>query len=425
MRFHSFFWIAPVGLLITPLSNGSSLGALIEEAEKNNPQIAAARHAWRAAAEMPSQASTLPDPEFSIQHVSVGSPRPFAGYTNSDFAYIGFGVSQDLPYPGKLRLRREAAERDAAAEGERLESTRRSVLQELKAAYFQLAYEHQELALLDRDAKLLDQVAAIADAHYRLGQGNQQDVLKAQLERTKLLRDTEMHHQEHASLQAKLRQILGRIGDRPDIVPDALTETPLSISIDELLATVRTQNPDVRATQEMVQSKNLQLELAHKDLYPDFSLQYMWQHTSGDFRDYYMAAVGVRIPIHQHSKQWPEILQAAEELQRSRHESEAQVQKMYFEIRDQYLQAETAARLLKIYREGLVPQAASAFQAGLAAYESNRENFETILTSFLDVLRLDEEYWHSVLGHELALARLEQLTGVDFAQRTGREARHQ
>src|SRR6202795_3595231 len=92
---------------ITPLSE------LLAEAEKNNPQIEAARQGWQAAKQVPTQVSTLPDPQFNLQHVSVGSPRPFAGYTNSDFAYIGLGVLQDIPYPGKLRLKGEIAKRDA------------------------------------------------------------------------------------------------------------------------------------------------------------------------------------------------------------------------------------------------------------------------------------------------------------------------
>ena len=52
----------------------------------------------------------------------MGSPRPFAGFSNSDFAYLGFGVSQDLPYPGKLKLKGEAAQQDAAVGREKLEA---------------------------------------------------------------------------------------------------------------------------------------------------------------------------------------------------------------------------------------------------------------------------------------------------------------
>src|SRR5207237_9154683 len=95
------------------------LAILSEEAEHNNPKILAARHAWKAATMVPSQASAPPDPQITVQQFAVGSPRPFAGFSNSDFAYIGLGVSQDLPYPGKLRLKGEIAQRDSGAERER------------------------------------------------------------------------------------------------------------------------------------------------------------------------------------------------------------------------------------------------------------------------------------------------------------------
>jgi outer membrane protein TolC len=395
------------------------LAKLIEEAERDNPQILAARHAWKAATQIPSQVATLPDPQFTIQQFAVGSPRPFAGYSNSEFAYVGVGVSQDLPYPGKLRLRGEMAQRDAAAWREHFETVRRSILEQLKAAYFKLAYEHQELEILDRDGRLVDQVAKIADARYRVGQGNQQDVLRAQLEQTKLLRETAMHHQEHSSLQAQLRQLVNHPLGEPDILPEPLTETPLNYTVNELISRVRAENPEVLGQEEIVQRQSLQVELARKDLYPDFNVQYMWQHTAEQFRDYYMLSFGVRIPVYRSRKQRPEVAQAAEELNRSRREYEAQAQQSYFDTRDQYLRVETTARVLRIYREGLIPQAAGTFKAGLAAYEANRQDFESLLTSFLDVLRLDEEYWRTLLDHETALARLERLTGISLAENTG------
>ena len=92
------------------------LSALIAEAEARNPQIAAAHHAWKAAAEVPKQMTTLPDPRITVQQFSVGSPKPFAGYTNSDFAYLGIGASQELPYRGKLRLRGQVAEAEAGSQ---------------------------------------------------------------------------------------------------------------------------------------------------------------------------------------------------------------------------------------------------------------------------------------------------------------------
>src|SRR5690348_10585144 len=121
-----------------PPNPAAKLSDLLDEAERNNPQIQAARHGWQSAQQVPTQVSTLPDPQFVLQHLSVGSPRPFAGYTNSDFAYIGLGFSQDIPYPGKLRLRGEIAKKDGEAAEQRYESVRRAILADVKQAYFQL-----------------------------------------------------------------------------------------------------------------------------------------------------------------------------------------------------------------------------------------------------------------------------------------------
>src|SRR5215472_4854012 len=155
-----------------PGNQAVKLDDLIAEAERNNPLIQAALRGWDGAKQAATQVSTLPDPQFVLQHVSVGSPRPFAGYTNSDFAYIGLGVSQDIPYPGKLKLRGEIAKREADVSQQRYESVLRAVLMEIKGAYFQLAYLAKRRAILDGNGQLLRQVEQAAEAHYRSGMGN-------------------------------------------------------------------------------------------------------------------------------------------------------------------------------------------------------------------------------------------------------------
>jgi outer membrane protein, heavy metal efflux system len=394
---------------VTPLRD------LLTEAEQHNPQIAAARQGWESAKQIPSQVSTLPDPQFTAQQVNVGSPRPFAGYTNSDFAYFGLGVSQDFPYPGKLRLRGEMAKRDADVVQQQYESVRRSVLAGIKAAYFQLSYLSKTLGILESDGQLLQQVERAADARYRSGMGNQHDLLQAQLERTKLLREITMHHLEVAKVQAQIKQLLNRSQSSPDIEPADLPESPLAYTFDELLSTTRGGNSEISGAQKMIEKQSLQVDLARKDFYPDFSLQYMWQRTDpAQFRAYYMLSFSVRVPIYRSRKQRPELAQAEADLNRSRSEYEVQTQQVAFELQTEYETVQKTAELMKIYREGLLPQARAEFEAGVAAYQNNRQDFQALLTSFLDVLRLDEEYWQSTAERETALARLEQLTGLSL-----------
>lgn len=394
---------------VTPLDD------LLTEAERNNPQIAAARQDWQAAKQVPSQVSTLPDPQFQVQQFSIGSPRPFAGYTNSNFAYFGLGVSQDLPYPGKLKLKGEIATQDAAMAQQQYESVRRAVIAGVKSDYFRLASLSKTLGILESDGQLLEQVEQAADARYRSGMGNQQDVLQAQLEQTKLLREITMHHLEVAKVQAQIKQLLNRSQSSPDIETSELPETPLPYSFEDLLTATKAQNPQISASQEMIQRQKLAVDLAHKDFYPDFNLQYMWQRTDPtQYRAYYMLTFGVRVPIYRGRKQLPELAQAEADLSRSRSELDSQSQQVAADLRTEYDTAQQTADLLKIYRQGLLPQARAEFEAGMAAYQNNRQEFQSLFASFLDVLQLDEQYWQTLADRETALARIEELTGLSL-----------
>jgi cobalt-zinc-cadmium efflux system outer membrane protein len=396
---------------VTPLS------ALLAEAEKNNPQIEAARQGWQAAKQVPTQVSTLPDPQFNLQHLSVGSPRPFSGYTNSDFAYFGLGVSQDIPYPGKLRLKGEIAKRDADVSQQQIESVRRAIFAEIKGTYFQLAYLSKTLTLLEEDGELLKQVEQAADARYRSGMGTQQDVLQAQLQKTKLLREIAMHHLQVGKLEAQLKQLLNRSQESPDIETADLVETPLVQTYADLLAAAQVQNPEIASAQKMIERQSLQVDLARKDFYPDFNVQYEWQRTDPtQFRAYYMLSVGIKVPIHRSRKQRPELAQAESEQLRARTELQVQSQQLAGDLRSQYVIVQQTSELLKIHREGLSPQARSEFQSGLAAYQSNKQDFQALLTAFLDVLHLDEDYWQNIAEYQNGIARIEQLTGLSLQE---------
>jgi len=393
---------------VTPLST------LLEEAERNNPQIQAARDGTKAARQVPAQVTALPDPTAQLQQVNVGSPRPFAGYSNSEFANVGLGISQDIPYPGKLKLRGEVAKRDADIAGNRADSVARAVLAQVKDAYFHLGYLSETLSILKNDRQLLKQMEQAADARYRSGMGSQQDVLQAQLQQTKLLRDISAHHLEAGKIQVSLKQLLSRPQSSPDIEPAPLKETPLNTSYDELLSAAQSQNPDLAATQNMIERHKLQVDAAHKDFYPDFNVGFMYDRTDPvQFRAQYVFTVGIKIPLH-HEKQRSELTQAVIELDRSRNERVAQTQQLAADLQQQYLVAQQTAEMLKINREGSIPQARAGFQAGLAAYRNNRQEFQALLSSYLDILRLEQENWQSLADHETALARLEQMTGLSL-----------
>ncbi len=388
----------------------SPLAALIAEAESSNTQITAAEHGVRAARQVVPQKTTLPDPKLTLQQFSVGSPRPFAGYTNSNFAYIGIGASQELPYPGKLRLRGQVAEREADTQQAQVEVTKVSVDDAVKADYLQLAYLQETLGILQNNQSVLGQLIQDATIHYTVGQGMQEDVLQAQVERTKIVREITLHHQQMGQIQAALKGVLHRDQASPDIVTGPLTESVIQLSSAQLLELVRQHNPQVQVDAGSVRKQDAQLASAKREGKPDFGLSYMYQNTDRKYRDYYMLTFDVRFPRKKRVN--AEIAEAAETLAQSKETLDAGLQRQLADTQQQFVLANSDEELLKEYREGLIPQSDAAYRATLSAYAANREQFTHVLLYFTNLLNLRLEVAKTLADHETALAHLESLTGA-------------
>ena len=394
----------------TATSTATPLSELLAEAGTNNPQISSADHEAKAARQMAPQVTTLPDPKFTYQQFSVGSPKPFAGYTNSDFAYIGIGASQELPYPGKLRLRGQVADRDADTKQAEIDVIKVGIADAVKVDYLELAYLQQTLGILSQNEAVLDQLIQDATAHYQVGQGMQQDVLEAQVNRTKMVREITLHHQQMGQLQAHLKGLLNREQTSPDIVTEDLNETPLKLRADELLVLIKNNNPQIQVDASAIQKQDTQVASAKRDGKPDFEVGYMYQNTDRKYRDYYMFTFDVRFPRKKRVN--AQIAEAQEQLIASRQTLDAHLAQQLSQVQQDYVQATSDEELLKEYREGLVPQSDAAYRATLSSYASSKDQFTHVLSYFTDLLTLKLEYAQTLLDHETALAHLESLTGA-------------
>jgi len=388
----------------TPLSE------LLTEASANNSQISAANHSWQAAKDVPRQVTTLPDPTVTYQNLGVGSPKPFAGYTTSDFAYVGIGASQELPYPGKLGLRGEVAKRDADVKATQLDATRTTVADAVKAYYLQLAYLQKTLGILVENQHVLDQLVQDATAHYQVGQGLQEDVLQAQVERTKIVREITLHHEQMGQIEANLKGLLHRDQDSPDIVAEGLVESPLLLTSAELLRMVRGHNPQVEVDASSVSKQDAALASAKREGKPDFDLAYMYQNTDPKYSDYYMFTFNVRLPRRR--RVHAEVAENAEMFAQSKETLDADLQQQLAQVKQDYVTATSDSELLKEYREGLIPQSDAAYRATLNAYAANRDQFTHVLLNFVNVLGLKLDEAQVLADHETALAHLETLTGA-------------
>jgi outer membrane protein TolC len=162
----------------------------------------------------------------------------------------------------------------------------------------------------------------------------------------------------------------------------------------------------------MVRRQDAQVELSHKEFRPDFNVGYTYERTGDKFRDYYMASFGLRLPNR--GRQSAALAEAIQNQERAKQELQAEVQRVLSEVEQQYVLVRRSEDQLKIYTEGLIPQSEATFQAGMAAYKSNRQDFASLLSSSQDVLNSNLEYQRELVEHESALARLERLTGVSL-----------
>ncbi|HLJ90564.1 MAG TPA: TolC family protein [Candidatus Angelobacter sp.] len=389
----------------------TAVSQLIDEALAKNPDVLAATHAYRGASGMHKAARALPDTQISVQQTSAGSPRPFAGYTNSEFAYTALGVSQDLPYPGKRKLRAEVSENDADAQKAEIQSVSTRIIEQIKTSYFLLSYLQQTHSIFDHDDLLLAQIEQTAEARYRAGQGSQYEVLKIQLQHSKLFQEVAMHDREEKQLQARLKQWLNRDQDSLNIVAEPITEkTERDRGL--LLQFAREQNPDVEVRKANLQKALAQVDLAQKEFRPDFNIQYQYQNTDRRFRDRYMVTFGINLPNR--GRRAAELTEAKENQERAQQELQAEVQGRAADLQEQLVAVQTSAGQLKIYREGLIPQAEAAFNSALAAYESNRGGFDVVLSAILDMQGIQRDYQKELADHEIALAKIESLTGTSL-----------
>jgi outer membrane protein TolC len=415
----AFVWLLTCSIILPSVAQAESdgapapptLDALIREALEQSPMITSARMHWQALTKVPVQVSTLPDPQVSLQHFTVGSPQPFSGYESSDFYYTGFGVSQDIPGPGKLRLEKSEAEKDAEYGKHRYEAAEREVEEKVKEIYFELFYHAKTLAILDRNQEELRQIQEIAQTRYRVGQGLQQDLIKAQLQTTEILKEHAMHHQEEDQEQLELKQLLGRDPDSPNIEIGEVEATHLELDSTRLARLSDGGSPDLAADRAMEARSTEALKLAHQGYWPDFTVGYSFEKTGPGFRDYYMLNLGAKIPLYFWRRQTPAIEQAALEAESAREQTMATQLQVSSVAESSLVAMRTAERMMSIYRDGLIPQAETSQASAMSAYQVGKVDFQTLVSSVLDLQNLRQEYYRSLADHEIAIAKLQQVIG--------------
>lgn len=391
--------------------NPDQLAALVAEAMRQSPLIAAARARWLAHTKVPTQAGTLPDPAITFQNMAVGNPIPGNRLQSSDFAYFGYGVSQDIPYPGKLRLRAAVAQKDADAARADYAAQQRQVVEQIRETYFNLFYLMKAQGVLRQTYNDFQRVEQITESQYQVGMAQQQDVLRAQLEMTSILNEIETTRGEFEQGQADLKAIVGREQDSPEIPLGKVELTAFNLDGSELRKLALARSPQLKEEQAREAKSEESLTLAREDYIPDLSVSYMYQKTGARFPDYYLATLGVKIPLYFWRKQTPAVEQAGLEKESAHEQTYATRLAVLSQAQNQWIAIQTTERIAQLYLNGLIPQAEATLTSASAAYRVGKVDFQTLLSAEIGVLRLKQQYYRTVADHEIAIAKVQQIIG--------------
>jgi len=387
----------------TPLSDA------VAEAENNNAQIAAANHTWSASAHIAQQVHALAISQGAQGAGGSGDQNSIAMSRGIHPAIMVSGASQKPSHPSELQLWGEAAHREAETQHAQVDVFRTNIVDQVKTIYLRLAYLYQMYDLDDRGAADLATLIQNEVSKYSLGIGSQAEVLRAQLERTKLLRETTLQHEEVGGLQANLKALLHRLPDSPDIIPEPVVVTPLKRAASDLLLSATKQNPTLTADSRMIDAQSAQLDAAKADTNSEFNLGYTFPQIGEGYRDGYVLTFNRQLP--RGPGEDDRIAAAIERVENSHAQASEDRLRLLAEVQKQYVVVASSDELMRECNEGLIPQSKAVYQSKLAGYQSDREKFSAVIEAFLDEINFENDYLQALLDHETALAHLETLTG--------------
>jgi outer membrane protein, heavy metal efflux system len=389
------------------------LDALVADALEKNPGVQSALRQVEALRHRVPQVKTLPDPTVSVGW--AGNIAPFSVQEGDPSSNRAITASQSLPYPGKLKLRGEIADREAEAAWWDYEAARRKLVADVKSAYYDYFAASKAVEITQKNKDLLQKLSSIAEARYRVGKGVQQDVLRSQVEISLLLQRLTVFEQQQRTAQARLNTLLYRDPEAPLPPPASFESAKIGHSLDELYTLAREQDTGLQREQRMIERNQYAVNLAQKDYRPDFNVGYMYQQRP-DMPDMHGFTVTANIPVFYRTKQREAVREQTEQLASSQRSKENRQTELSFAVKQQYLLAQSSEQLLKLYSQAIVPQSSLALESSMASYQVGAVDFLTILTNFTVVLDYEVSYYRELANYQMALANLEPLVGVELTK---------
>ena len=395
-----------------------TLDESINIAVQDNPGLAEMQARAEAMSAIPTQAGTLPDPRISFNAMNL--PVDTFDIAQEPMTQMQFGISQDIPFPGKLTLREEAAGYEATAAMNNVDEARLQLVRNVKITWWQLFNLDQSLIIVMHNQDLLRQFVEIAQTKYKVGQGLQQDVLLARLELSKLI-DLDLRLKgARRNEETRLNTLLNISPDHPVHLPAKVNEN-LPVLVDEqTLYTLADQSrPLLSKQQNYIQAAHSRVKLAEKDFYPDFRAGATYGFRSGDNPDGSsrpdMASfmLSMNMPIFTGRKQSKAFDQRRSELLEQKFKLQDLRNMIQADISTAVSDYRRSREQVELFGTGIIPQAQQTVSSMIAGYQVNKVDFLNLVRAQITLYNYEISYWQMLSEANQALAKVIATVGVE------------
>ena len=424
---HSIFNILRVMTIGISLVSGSAIAsekqgvltlhAATEQAIQNNPDLAQMRARAEAMAAIPSQVSTLPDPEISFNARSL--PTDTFNSSQEDMTLIGPGISQKIPFPGKLALRGQTAESEAAAALQTVAEARSWLISNVKQTWWRIFFLDQAMLIVKNNQTLLNQFVQVARTKYEVGEGLQQDVLLAQVEVSNLLDQLLILQGARRNASAQINALLNKQANEPVHLPQQVDEQlPTILPENALYLLAKNSRALLAAEHESINAAQSRLDLAKRDYYPDFkfgaSYGFRGDRPSGvDRADLLTINMSMSIPIFLDRKQAKAVDQRNSELMQQKYTLQNEWNKVRTQISQNYSDFQRASEQVILFKTGIIPQTRQTVASMLAGYQVNKVDFLNLVRSQITLLNHEMKYWQAFTEANQSLAQIMAAVGEE------------
>lgn len=406
------------------ISRGPAFADLVDYALEANPEIRAARAAWRLQIEKYRLATAYPDPQLMITYF----PEPIE--TRLGPQDWNAQLSQTIPFPGRLGSQGSIARADADIARLNLDKTVRDTVVRLRISFEELLYIHRALAIARENSKLLDHIRKTGETAYGEGRGTLYDVTKAQSQTAQLEYDILLLTELAATEETKLNALLNRPPESA-IGPLSREEIlPLAYSLDEIYQLANEHREEIEIARQEITRAEENRGLERSKTLPDFKVGLFYAgigepEVASPPRDAGRDAVGIQagisIPLW-FGKNSGRLEQARMNLEKARETEKSAVNTMRATVRELYFRLTNARRLIDLYTDTLLPQANRSlqtaetwFREGEGSYADFIEIQATLYNFQLSLARARADYGKY-------LVQLEGAAGIRLTRPAGERA---